>query len=70
LRNPHFVNKANARLPVRKAGCAIDFAVGISGIKKIGEHVDLDEPSLFVHARTEQTLSAVLPLLEKAVSVG
>ncbi len=51
----------------QKAGDAIDFAVGISGIKKIGEHVDLDEPLMFVHARTERSLDSVLPLLEKAV---
>src|ERR1700730_16704390 len=35
----------------QKAGDAIDFAVGFSGIKKTGEHVDVDEPLLFVHAR-------------------
>src|SRR3989440_976650 len=48
---------------------AIDFAVGLSGIKKIGERVEKDEPLLTVHARNEQTLRAVLPLLEKAVAV-
>jgi thymidine phosphorylase len=48
----------------------IDFAVGISGIKKIGERVEPQEPLLFVHARTDQDLSSVLPLLEKAVAVG
>jgi pyrimidine-nucleoside phosphorylase len=53
-----------------KAGDQIDFAVGISGIKKIGEHVDLDEPLLSVHARTQQSLHSVLPLLQKAVAVG
>jgi pyrimidine-nucleoside phosphorylase len=45
----------------------IDFAVGISRIKKIGEHVEANEPLLFVHARTDQALASVLPLLEKAV---
>src|SRR3989440_3759444 len=48
---------------------AIDFAVGLSGIKKIGERVEKDEPLLTVHARNEQTLRAVLPLLEKTVEV-
>ncbi len=52
-----------------KAGDQIDFAVGISGIKKIGEHVDLDEPLLFVHARTQQSLDSVLPILKKASAV-
>ena len=49
---------------------AIDFAVGLSRIKKIGERVEPNEPLLFVHARTEQDLAAVLPLLEKAIEVA
>ena len=53
-----------------KAGDQIDFAVGISGIKKIGEHVDLDEPLLLVHARTQQSLDSILPILKKASAVG
>jgi len=53
----------------QKTGDAIDFAVGISGIKKIGEHVDPDEPLLFVHARTQQSLDSVLPILKKASAV-
>jgi len=47
---------------------AIDFAVGLSGIKKIGEPVEKGEPLLTVHARTDQTLQLVLPLLESAVT--
>jgi len=54
----------------QKAGDAIDFAVGFSGIKKTGEHVDVDEPLLFLHARNEQSLQSVMPLLEKAVAVS
>jgi pyrimidine-nucleoside phosphorylase len=48
---------------------AIDFAVGLSGIKKVGERVEKDEPLLTVHARTDQALRLVMPLLEKAVDV-
>jgi thymidine phosphorylase len=29
----------------------IDFAAGFSEIKKVGEHVDVHEPLLFVHAK-------------------
>jgi pyrimidine-nucleoside phosphorylase len=54
----------------QKTGDQIDFDVGISGIKKIGEHVDRDEPLLSVHARNDQTLASVLPLLEKAIEIG
>ena len=46
---------------------AIDFAVGLSGIKKIGERVEKGEPLLTVHARNDQMLGSVQPLLEKAV---
>ena len=49
---------------------AIDFAVGLSGIKKIGEAVETGEPLLSVHARDEQSLAAVLHLLEAAVEIG
>ena len=49
---------------------AIDFAVGLSGIKKIGERVEKDEPLFFLHARNELTLRAVLPLLDKAIEVS
>ncbi|MDP9099145.1 MAG: thymidine phosphorylase [Verrucomicrobiota bacterium] len=48
---------------------AIDFAVGLSGIKKVGERVEKGEPLLTVHARSEQALRLVQPLLEKAVEV-
>ncbi len=54
----------------QKAGDKIDFAVGISGIKKIGEKVEADEPLLIVHARTDQSLTSVMPILEKAATVG
>jgi pyrimidine-nucleoside phosphorylase len=54
----------------QKAGDAIDFAVGISGIKKVGEHVEAQEPLLFVHARTSRALIPVLPLLEKGIAVS
>jgi len=53
----------------KTADDAIDFAVGLSGIKKVGERIEKDEPLLMVHARTEQSLRSVLPLLEKAVDV-
>jgi pyrimidine-nucleoside phosphorylase len=53
-----------------KADQAIDFAVGISGLKKIGERVDVKEPLLFVHARNEQSLRSVLPLIHKAIEIA
>ena len=48
----------------------IDFAVGMSAIKKIGEDVDLGEALMFVHARTQNSLDSVLPMLQKAVAIG
>jgi pyrimidine-nucleoside phosphorylase len=54
----------------RQARDPVDFAVGFSAIKKVGEQVDVDEPLLFVHARNEQSFLTVMPLLEKAAEVG
>lgn len=54
----------------RKADDEIDFAVGLSRIKKVGEKVAAQEPLLFVHARTDPALASVLPLLESAVTIG
>ena len=47
----------------------IDFAVGVSQVKKAGERVEAHAPLMLVHARTDQTLAAALPLLEKAVVI-
>src|SRR5436190_13008694 len=48
----------------------IDFAVGVSGIKKVGEQVKAEEPLLFVHAQSDPALASVLPLLESAAVIG
>src|SRR5216110_429484 len=53
----------------KTADDAIDFAVGVSGIRKIGERVEKDEPLLLIHARNDQSLQLVKPLIEKAVEV-
>jgi pyrimidine-nucleoside phosphorylase len=47
----------------------VDFAVGLSGIKKIGERVAKGEPLLTIHARTDQSLRLVKPLIEEGVEV-
>ena len=54
----------------QKVEDTIDFAVGFSAIKKIGEVVEKDEPLLVVHARTNEVQRLVLPLLEKGIEVG
>jgi pyrimidine-nucleoside phosphorylase len=54
----------------KTADDAIDFAVGLSGIKKVGERIEKGEPLLTVHARNEQSLRAVLPVLEKVVELA
>jgi pyrimidine-nucleoside phosphorylase len=65
------IGRASALLGAgrQKAGDTIDFAVGFSGIKKIGEQVDIEDPLLSIHARDEQSLDVVMPLLEKAVAI-
>jgi pyrimidine-nucleoside phosphorylase len=54
----------------QRADDPIDFAVGFSGIKKVGEHVDLNEPLFTIHARNERSIVNITPLLEKAVEIG
>jgi pyrimidine-nucleoside phosphorylase len=48
----------------------IDFAVGFSQIKKIGEHVDGEEPVFLIHARNERSIVNITPLLERAVEIS
>jgi pyrimidine-nucleoside phosphorylase len=54
----------------QKADDAIDFAVGFSKIKKVGEQVVADEPVFMIHARNERSVVNITPLLEKAVEVS
>ena len=54
----------------QKADDAIDFAVGFSKIKKVGEQVAVDEPLFMVHARNERSVVNITPLLQKAVEIG
>jgi len=53
----------------QKAGDSVDFAVGLSSIKKVGEQVQRGEPLMIVHARDAASQSAVLKMLETAVRV-
>jgi pyrimidine-nucleoside phosphorylase len=52
-----------------RAEDAVDFGVGFSEIKKVGERVEAREPMLFIHARDDRGLAAVLPLLEKGITI-
>ena len=54
----------------QKADDAIDFAVGFSKIKKVGEQVGIDEPLFMVHARNERSIVNITPLLQKAVAIA
>ncbi len=54
----------------QKTDDAIDFAVGFSKIKKVGERVAVDEPLFMVHARNERSIVNITPLLQKAVEIG
>jgi len=48
---------------------AIDFGVGFSKIKKLGEKVEPQETLLVIHARTEHDLASALPMVEEAVVI-
>jgi pyrimidine-nucleoside phosphorylase len=69
--NAELIGRASLLLGAgrQKSDDTIDFAVGISGLKKIGETLVKDEPVMFVHARTETTLEQVRPMLESAAVV-
>ena len=53
----------------QKADDAVDFGVGFSQLKKVGEQVEAGEPLMLVHARTSQSLESVLPVLRDAAEV-
>jgi pyrimidine-nucleoside phosphorylase len=52
-----------------RANDAVDFAVGCSGIQKVGTRVAKGEPLLKIHARDEKTLAAAMRYFEQAVEV-
>src|SRR5437660_9793986 len=54
----------------QKADAAIDFAVGFSKIKKVGERVAVDEPLFTIHARNDRSIVNITPLLQKRVEIG
>ncbi len=53
----------------QRSGDSIDFAVGFSQIKKIGEKVEAGEALFRIHARNERSIVNIMPLIEKAVEV-
>ncbi len=53
-----------------KASDTIDFTVGVSAIQSLGAAVERGEPLLRIHARSESSLQAALPLIEGAVTVA
>ena len=52
-----------------RATDAVDFAVGCSAFKKTGVTIERGEPVLRIHARSESSLQAVLPLIAQAVAI-
>jgi pyrimidine-nucleoside phosphorylase len=52
-----------------KASDAIDFAVGCDRIAKVSSRVERGQPLLRVHARSEASLAAALPTIERAIEI-
>jgi thymidine phosphorylase len=52
-----------------KASDRIDFTVGFSAIRKVGEEVATGEPLLRMHSRSEESLRAVQPDIERAIEI-
>jgi pyrimidine-nucleoside phosphorylase len=69
--NAELIGRASLLLGAgrQKADDRIDFAVGISRLKKTGEPAEKGEPLMFAHARTERSLLQVRSLLEQAAVV-
>jgi pyrimidine-nucleoside phosphorylase len=54
----------------QKADDEVDFAVGFSQLKKIGEPVEKGEPLMMVHARTQHGFDSIVPLLEGGAEIS
>ncbi len=52
-----------------RADDAVDFAVGFSGIKKVGTMVSPNDPLLYVHARSQADLAIALRLLAEGIEI-
>jgi pyrimidine-nucleoside phosphorylase len=52
-----------------KASDTVDFRVGFSALRKVGEVVDKDSPLFHIHARDERTLTEALELLRPGVEI-
>lgn len=48
----------------------IDHAAGLSGLIKIGESVEADQPLVTLHAATQDRIEAALPLVAEAFMIG
>src|SRR5467141_967735 len=70
--NAELIGRASVQLGAgrQKADDSIDFAVGFSKIKKVGEHVAVDEPLFVIHARNERSIVNITPFLQKAVAIA
>ena len=53
----------------QKTGDAVDYAVGCSAISKAGASVEKGGTLLRIHARSDASLQAVLPIFETAAAV-
>jgi thymidine phosphorylase len=53
-----------------KATDAIDCAVGVSHITKVGATVRANDPLLTVHARSDEALKIALVLIERAIEIA
>jgi len=65
------IGRASVRLGAgrRLASDTVDFAVGFSGIRKVGDHVEAGDPLLAIHAHTSTSIAEARHALEGAISV-
>ncbi|MCL1124699.1 thymidine phosphorylase [Shewanella surugensis] len=51
-------------------GDVLDYSVGLSKVRSIGEHIAVDEPLAFVHAQSEEAFSQVQMTIQQSIDVS
>ncbi|MCQ2913677.1 MAG: thymidine phosphorylase [Alphaproteobacteria bacterium] len=53
-----------------KVDAQIDYNVGYSNFKTIGEYVDSENPIAFIHARTQESFASVEKIVQNAITIS
>ena len=53
----------------QKTDDRIDYAVGTSGLAKVGDKIEKDQPLVVLHASSQEKLAQAMPYIEKAFTL-